>query len=438
VALDEHGTIIEANAAAASILGHERPRLVGKPLAATVVLDDRRALRHAIGHATAADELINVRVHGSEDPWTLSLRSLPHVVPRTLVAAFVPQNEAQRRYAEPRPRTGTRRPSEALERIALRFPHAVVALRHDGRVAFANTRARTLLGREAVRAGGQFGDGVSPELRATARRLIEVPAPLRPTLVELTDGRVARVSGLASTADDPAILYLEDVTEQHVQERVTREFLRNAAHQLRTPLAGITAAIETLQAGAKERPEDRDRFLAHLETHATRLTRIARGLLVLARAQTGEQLRVDFVELRPLLDTVAGSIEPQDGIDVQTYCEPGLAALASPELLHETLAALVENAVSHTGAGTIRLNAVANNGQVALSVTDSGRGILPEFRARVFEPFYRIGDDGKGYGLGLAIAAQAVAAMDGEIEVSQAPQGGTTFTVTLRSATVLR
>jgi two-component system sensor histidine kinase KdpD len=145
-----------------------------------------------------------------------------------------------------------------------------------------------------------------------------------------------------------------------------------------------------------------------------------------------------FVAVGRYFERVAGSLEPRDGVQVRTYCEPGLAALASPELLHETLAALVENAVSHTDAGTIRLNAVANNGQVALSVTDSGRGILPEFHSRVFEPFYRIGDDGKGYGLGLAIAAQAVAAMDGEIEVSAGPQGGTMFTVTLRSATVLR
>src|SRR5207248_730270 len=160
------------------------------------------------------------------------------------------------------------------------------------------------------------------------------------------DGRAARVSGLAGTTEDPAIIFLEDVTKQQQQERATREFLRNAAHQLRTPLAGITAAIETLQAGAKERPEDRDRFLAHLETHATRLSRIARGLLVLARAQAGEQLRVDFVELGPLLEQAAAAAEPRAGVTVDAQCEHGLAAVASPELLQETVAALVENALS--------------------------------------------------------------------------------------------
>jgi two-component system sensor histidine kinase KdpD len=81
----------------------------------------------------------------------------------------------------------------------------------------------------------------------------------------------------------------------------------------------------------------------------------------------------------------------------------------------------------------VRLEATSENGQVAVSVADSGRGILPEFRDRIFEPFYRVGDRGKGYGLGLAIAAQAVQAMEGTIEVSDTPGGGTTFTVRLRS-----
>ena len=92
-----------------------------------------------------------------------------------------------------------------------------------------------------------------------------------------------------------------------------REFLRNAAHQLRTPLAGITAAVETLQSGAKDQPENRDRFLAHVERHAERLTRLARGLLMLARTQAGEDAPIDFVELRPLVERLVAAAEPRAG-----------------------------------------------------------------------------------------------------------------------------
>jgi signal transduction histidine kinase len=430
VALDEHGTIVEANGAAGAILRHEQRRLIGKPLAAMVALADRKALRYALDHVTPDGEELELRIHTDPQFWTVKLRALPQVDPRTVVVALMPRTRAQRQRAGEGTQRAQRR-SDRIEHFALRFPDGVVALRRNGTVAFANARARTLLGAKAVRAGSELGEDVPRDLRSLARRLTQIPAPLHPTIVELENGTALRVSGLAYTNDEPAILFLEDVTDQQRHERVTREFLRNAAHQLRTPLAGIAAAVETLQAGAKERPAERDRFLAHLETHVARLTRIARGLLLLARAQTGEPLRVSYIELGPLLDQTAREVEPHNGVEVATFYEQGVAALASPELLRETLAALVENAVAYTDSGTVRLTAHAENGHVAVAVTDTGRGILPEFRSRVFEPFFRLGDDSKGYGLGLAIAAQAVKAMDGTIDVSDAPGGGTTFTVRL-------
>ena len=213
---------------------------------------------------------------------------------------------------------------------------------------------------------------------------------------------------------------------------VMGEFLRNAAHQLRTPLAGITAAVETLQAGAKHHPADRDLFLSHIATHAERLTRLARGLLLLARAQAGERVPVDAVELRPLLDRLVANAEPPDGVDVRVDCPPGLAALAARDLLHEALAALVANAIAHTD-GEIRIGAAADGGGVTISVSDSGPGIPPEFHDRVFEPFFRLTPTGEGYGLGLSIAADSVKALGGTIDVSAATGRGTTFTVRLPS-----
>jgi signal transduction histidine kinase len=248
---------------------------------------------------------------------------------------------------------------------------------------------------------------------------------------------VLRVGGLAATADDPAVLFVEDVSDRHHQELVMREFLRNAAHQLRTPVAGITAAVEMLQAGAKETPEDRDRFLAHVERHAERLTRVARGLLLLARARAGEAAPVEFVELRPLFDELVQETEPHAGVRVLADCPPGLAALATPDLLHEALAALLDNALTHTGEGAVRISAAQANGRVVLTVSDEGPGILPEFVDRVFEPFFRLTASGEGYGLGLAIAAQAVRTMGGEIDVSSSIGAGTSFAVKLPSATVV-
>jgi signal transduction histidine kinase len=256
--------------------------------------------------------------------------------------------------------------------------------------------------------------------------------------VQVADGRAFRVHGLAASDADPAVLFVEDVSDEVQHDRVMREFLRNAAHQLRTPLAGITAAIETLQSGAKELPAERDRFLGHVQTHANRLSRIARGLLVLARAEIGETLALDVVQLGPLLDDLVSEAEPGEGVALRGRYAAGLAALAAPDLLREALAALVDNAIFHTESGEIVVGARQSEGKVVVTVADSGPGIPPEFHARIFQPFFRLGGTGEGFGLGLAIAAQAVQAMHGQIDVSSKVGAGATFIVSLPSATVAR
>lgn len=370
-----------------------------------------------------------MRIHGDPQAWRVTLRAATYSD-----AVWVAATLSREGVAAPSP------PAQAqgqLDRLVLRFPQAVVAIRRDGTVAYANGRARALLGRDSTRAGGQFGDGVPADVRAAVRRLLAVPTPLAPLTVDAR-GRRLRISGIAADRDEPAVLLIEDVTEQEARDRLTREFVRNAAHQLRTPLAGITAAVETLQAGAKEEPAVRDRFLAHIETHADRLTRIARGLLTLARAQVGELPPLDIVELRPLLERAVAETEARAGVELTLECAPRLAAVAVPDLLHETVAALLDNAVEHTFEGSIAVVAAQEDGRLVLTVADTGPGIPPEFQERIFDPFFRVGAGGAGYGLGLAIAAQAVETMRGSIAVSSAAGRGTVFTVTLPSATVIK
>jgi len=301
-------------------------------------------------------------------------------------------------------------------------------------VASANDRARDLLGESAVRTGQPFA--VEP-LRALAERLVSTGLAEAPTSVESGDGRTLRAIGIPAHAGEPAVLLIEDVTGEQRHDRVRLEFVRNAAHQLRTPLTGIVAAVEVLQAGAKEIPQERDRFLDHIEGHAARLSRMAHGLLVLARLQAGEVAQPKRVEVKPVLDALAGDAVSGEGVEVLTDCTPGLAALAERDLLREALAALLENALAHTHAGRVSLRAWETDGRVAIEISDSGGGIAPADHARIFDPFYRSSPTGEGFGLGLAIAAQAVGAMGGEIEAANA-DGGARFTVRLPSAGTAR
>jgi signal transduction histidine kinase len=426
LALDEHGAVVEANEAAAVLLGHRRPELAGKPLTALVAPGAAPRLGAALAalDADGAGELEIELLDGGAVRATL--RRLPA---HAGAFATVRVDRAGDEGAPPR-----QQQLELFDVFAF-FPYAVVALRSDLTVVFANRRAKQLLGETGLAPGLPFA-APWPEsgFQEIAERVVRRSAPLGPTQLELLCGRTLRISGAPARGALPALLLVEDVTEQYRQERMNREFVRNAAHQLRTPLAAIASAVEVLQSGAKEVPEDRDRFLAHVELQTGRLARIARALLVLARAQSGEQPpRLDFVELAPLFERLAREMEPEPGVTLETTCPRDVAALAERDLLEETLAILLDNALEHTREGRIELRAshAPDGGGIAIEVSDTGRGILPEHREHVFEPFYRGVAEGNGFGLGLAIAAQAVEAMSGRIAVAPNAGGGTRFTIVL-------
>lgn len=321
-----------------------------------------------------------------------------------------------------------------LDRLLLGFPQAVVALDRDRRVVFANDEARSLFGTDALQDGAPladpFGEG---DLDAIVGDLAAEPAGTADARIATRDDRTLRVTG--ASRDDAILLVVEDVTAQHREERAVQEFVRNAAHQLRTPLTGIATAVEVLQSGAKAVESDRDRFLGHVSRHTARLLRIVRGLLALARAQSGVALKLGPVAIAPMLTRLADDAEPADGVAILTACPRRLQALAEPNLLEETLAALLENAVAHTTSGGIRMTAARGGGHVTIEVVDTGAGIAARPLSRVFEPFYRDTADGDGdrFGLGLAIAAQAVRAMSGRIEAVDA-RVGAHFAITLLAA----
>jgi signal transduction histidine kinase len=236
-----------------------------------------------------------------------------------------------------------------------------------------------------------------------------------------------------------AVSIVQDVTERERREVAEREFVSNAAHELRTPLAAITGAIELLQSGAKDDPEARETFLGHIEREAARLQRLVGAMLTLARAQTeAEAPRVEIVPLGPLLREAVRALEPPPSVAIELECPPHLAAIANPDLLERVVTNLTANAVQYTSEGRIVLRAQADgNGVVELTVADTGRGIAPADRDRVFDRFFRGVRDQEGFGLGLAIVSEAVRAMEGTIDVGSNDSAGTVVRVRLRAASVV-
>lgn len=263
--------------------------------------------------------------------------------------------------------------------------------------------------------------------------------------VDLPDGTARLISVSTTPVHDAggetvaAVAVFDDVTERQRHLRAERQFVANAAHQLRTPLASIVSAVEVLQTGAKELAAERDLFLDHIEREAQRLTRLSRALLIIARAQTeAERPRLEIVALQPLLQEIAAATRPADGVELSVRCPEPLAALTSRDLLEQAVGNLALNAAHYTGSGSILLAGRAAGETVVIEVVDTGRGMTGEERTRVFERFYRGSAAGEGFGLGLSIARQSVEAVGGSLELESAPGRGTTARIRLPLARLVR
>jgi signal transduction histidine kinase len=322
------------------------------------------------------------------------------------------------------------------ERALMRLPQGIVLVDSELRVTLANPPAQRLLG------VGSMGNPLPdpwPEfsLRGLAASLFGSEPPTGGTLVE-TGHHFFWVEGVPPSTAETAILIVDDVTERERLRQSEREFVENAAHELRTPLAAIVSVMDVLEAGAKDVPETRDRFLRHIRVQSDRLSRLATSLLALARLQTGvEQPRLTIVPVRPLLKEIADRLNPADGVEVSVRASEQTGALADPELLYRAIANVAENSAKHTVAGEIVLEASGNGATTEIEIRDTGPGMSEEARERAFHRFHRASNGTDGFGLGLAIAEEAVLALEGTIELQSEPGSGTRVRLVVPSARVI-
>ena len=215
-------------------------------------------------------------------------------------------------------------------------------------------------------------------------------------------------------------------------DRARTALLAAVSHDLRTPLAGVKAAVASLRNTSIEwSPEDEAALLATVEEGADRLDELVANLLDMSR------LQVDAVtaraELVHLDDTVRAAVSGLPGADrvVVELAAPDLVADAG--LLERVLANLVANALAYAPDAPVRIDSCRSNDRVLLRVVDTGPGVPTEQRGRLFEPFQRLGDvpQGEGVGLGLAVARGLTEAMGGTLIADDTPGGGTTFVIDL-------
>ena len=316
---------------------------------------------------------------------------------------------------------------DRLSAVFESLAEAVIVVDPDGDVRFANPAAAPL-----IRPDGLVVDPLRPWVRrATHRGGAESDhVPI--------DERVTAIAARYLPAERSVLLVVRDRTDELRRDQAEREFVSNAAHELRNPIAGMSGAIEVLRAGAKDDPEARDHFLNRLAIDVDRVSRLTKALLTLARMEAIGEGEADVVSIDLAVEEAVSALERPRDVELHTEIEPDLVADADPVLLRQVLIGLLTNAFKHTpapGAVTLRAHS-EEEGDVLIEVEDTGTGIRPEERDRVFERFYRGSGslEREGFGLGLAIAKRMVDVMGGEIGVTSEEGRGSTFTIRLRSA----
>lgn len=333
---------------------------------------------------------------------------------------------------------------------------AVLLVNEHGRVVDANLAARELLpaGVKEPALSDVIGDSrvqiITDRVLTSSRSgdtEISLPNPIGKTF----EVSVTPLPHHEEPSKSWAMLTLHDVTEARRLEQIRADFVSNVSHELRSPLSSMIGFIETLQGPARDKPADRDRFLAIMADEARRMTRLVEDLLSLSRVESNEHRRPGgIVRLGDILRAVAGRLDSraqQRNITIDITCpDAELVVHGDSDQLNQLVENLLDNALKYGNPGsTVTVELVAldkglKNAKpvVRLSVRDQSPGIEAHHLDRLTERFYRV-DAGRsrivgGTGLGLAVVKHIVNRHRGTLSIQSKMDQGSQFTVLLPRA----
>ena len=224
-------------------------------------------------------------------------------------------------------------------------------------------------------------------------------------------------------------------------EGARRQFVSDASHELKTPLAAIRLLTDSILQNENMEGETLREFVSDIGQEAERLSRITEDLLRLTRLDSGVAEAPVRVEVEPVMERAGRMLRPvaqEKGVDLLTICDSGAAVIATAGELHQIIYNLGENAIKYNRrGGFVRIRAEAGEDATVITVEDNGIGIPPEDLPNVFKRFYRV-DKARsraagGTGLGLSIVSDTVIRRGGSIWAENVATGGSRFTVTLPS-----
>lgn len=339
------------------------------------------------------------------------------------------------------------RDNQQLATVLEAMVEGVIAVDREERIMLANIAAVNLLDLNAFDVVGlrvweairlpQIHELIRVTLQGEEQHRMEFPVPWTYSMIS------AVASRLPGDPCPGAVLVLHDVTDLRRLENLRREFVSNVSHELKTPLAAITAYAETLLNGALEDIGVSRTFVGRIGEQSERLNKLILELLELARMESGEVIfSVDPLDIN---ETLRASIDAHQAIAQAkqltlstAFTDSHLWGQADPDGLRTIIDNLIGNAINYARpGGWIVVRSFRDDGQVIFEVEDNGVGIAKEFQTRIFERFFRV-DRARsrelgGTGLGLSIVKHLCQQFGGNIKVKSQIGQGSTFTVNLNA-----
>jgi len=334
-----------------------------------------------------------------------------------------------------------------LEDVLVSLQDAVLMVDGESRLRFANRAALEMFDLQIEQAlGAQLIEilpsfGISALIGETLRGGKSTFTEMTLYLPVATDVllRVWPMRSPVGGAPWPgAVAIIQDLTGPRHLEKVRREFVANASHELRTPIANIRAMVETLSVD----PDDREmvqRFYPRLLAEGERLSRLVSDLLHLAKAESNVRPEPEPVALDKIINTVLNRLRDKAQkrhVEIDTSDVAPVTVSGDASALEQVVFNLLENALVYTPEqGKVLLSLREDTDEAVFAVADTGIGIPEEDQSRVFERFYRV-DKARsraegGTGLGLAIVKHIVENHRGSIAVNSQAGQGAMFTVRL-------
>jgi len=315
----------------------------------------------------------------------------------------------------------------------------------DGTVVLWNRAAEVVTGFRGESVRGKPVTDVFPEWNLLAERIPvadEEAAARSVTLPVELDGRDLWLSFVAVQSADGLVYAFRDLTSERRLDDEKRDFIATISHELRTPMAAVYGAAQTLLRGDIQlRPEQARELLEMIATQASRLSQVTEEVLLTTRLDRGdvrvEQEPVDVVELtRAMVLTMTPQLPESLVIDLEI--EPDVPrASGDRDRIQQVLLNLIDNAVKY-GGGPVGVRVEGASGVVRIAVADSGPGIPHQEQQSIFEKFYRSDPQltraPGGTGLGLYIARELAKRMGGRLDVRSQPGAGATFVFELPRA----